>query len=98
MYSLALTYRDSRKTDRFGNQFWYKAAVNPDPQDGHSSDGRWTYDVFLVAGQTASSLARADSSNASILPRDDQLDFGQRCLTCSLKRSASRARECGGQK
>jgi hypothetical protein len=48
VYSLALQYTDSRRTDQFGNQFRYKAAVNPDPQDGESKDGRWTYDVFLV--------------------------------------------------
>jgi hypothetical protein len=25
------------------------AVVNPDPKDGESKDGRWTYDVFFVA-------------------------------------------------
>ncbi len=48
VYSLALNYKDSRYTDPFGNQFRYKAAVNPDPQDGESHDGRWTYDVFFT--------------------------------------------------
>jgi hypothetical protein len=47
IYSLALTYTESRRTDQFGNQFRYKAAVNPDPEDGESKDGRITYDVFL---------------------------------------------------
>ncbi len=47
VYSLALTYTESRRTDQFGNQFRYRSAVNPDPEDGESRDGRVTYDVFL---------------------------------------------------
>jgi len=50
VYSLALKYREVRRTDQFGNKFRYRAAVNPDPQDGESKDGRWTYDVFFVIG------------------------------------------------
>jgi len=47
---LALHYTlDSRK-DRFGNLFRYRAAVNPDREDGESKDGRWDYDVFLTIG------------------------------------------------
>jgi hypothetical protein len=46
--SLSLGYKESRRTDEFGNQFRYKDAVNPDPQDGQSKDGRWAYDVFFV--------------------------------------------------
>jgi hypothetical protein len=48
VYSLGLKYRESRRTDEFGNQFRYKAAVNPDSKDGESKDGRVTYDVFFV--------------------------------------------------
>jgi len=48
VYSLALRYQESRRTDEFGNRFRYKAAVNPDPNDGESRDGRITYDVFFV--------------------------------------------------
>jgi hypothetical protein len=47
VYSLALKYTESRRTDKFGNQFRYRAEVNPDPQDGESKDGRVTYDVFF---------------------------------------------------
>jgi hypothetical protein len=47
VFSLALRYRESRRTDRFGNEFRYKAAVNPVPEDGESRDGRWAYDVFF---------------------------------------------------
>jgi hypothetical protein len=48
VFSLALKYRESRRTDDFGNQFRYKARVNPDPSEGESDVGRWTYDVFLT--------------------------------------------------
>lgn len=52
--SLALKYIDSPLTDQFGNQFRYKAQVDPgsrkDARDQTSSGdpARWTYDVFLV--------------------------------------------------
>ncbi len=45
--SLSLKYKESRRTDQFGNQFRYRDAVNPDTQ-GESKDGRWAYDVFFV--------------------------------------------------
>lgn len=54
VYSLALKYIDSPRTDQFGNQFRYKAQVDPgsqkDARDQTASGdpGRWTYDVFLV--------------------------------------------------
>lgn len=55
VYSLSLTYQQSWKTDQFGNQFRFKAMVNPgerrDPRDETPTGdpGRWTYDVFFVA-------------------------------------------------
>jgi len=48
VFSLALKYKESRRTDEFGNQFRYKAAVNPNPKDGESKDGRWAFDVFFM--------------------------------------------------
>jgi len=55
VYSLSLNYFESRREDQFGNQFRYKARVNPDqgrrdPRDATPSGdpGRWTYDVFLI--------------------------------------------------
>jgi hypothetical protein len=51
VFSIDLHYRDEPFTDKYGNWFRYRAALNPDPQDGTSTDGRWTYDVFLeIAG------------------------------------------------
>lgn len=55
VYSLALSYFESRRTDQFGNEFRYKARVDPgtqrDPLDqtANGDPGRWTYDVFLVS-------------------------------------------------
>jgi hypothetical protein len=54
VYSLSFSYVESRRTDQFGNQFRYKARVNPgerrDPRDQTPSGdpGRWAYDVFLA--------------------------------------------------
>jgi len=54
VYALSLKYVESRRTDEFGNQFRYRAQVNPgerrDPRDQTSSGeaGRWAYDVFFT--------------------------------------------------
>ena len=52
IFALSLDYNESRRRDDFGNEFRYKARVNPGPRrdarDGASEVGRWTYDVFLV--------------------------------------------------
>ncbi|MDT7690244.1 MAG: hypothetical protein QOE46_3003 [Acidobacteriota bacterium] len=45
--SLALDYRESRRRDRFGNEFRYRAKVSG---NSRTSNGRWAYDVFLVTG------------------------------------------------
>ncbi len=53
VFSLALHYRNDRHFfDQYGNWFRYQAAVNPDPRDGESKDGRWTFDVFLMTEGT----------------------------------------------
>jgi hypothetical protein len=52
IFSLSTDYTESSKKDQFGNQFRFKARVNPrnhDQRDGISSDGRWAYDVFFVS-------------------------------------------------
>jgi len=67
VFSLALHYRDDRHFfDQYGNWFHYQAAVNPDPRDGKSKDGRVTYDVFfLVADDDRVGTAPAAQSRVS---------------------------------
>jgi len=53
VFSVELTYRESRRVDRYGNEFRYRGRINAtDPQEDSSKADPIAYDVFLVeAGQ-----------------------------------------------
>jgi hypothetical protein len=48
VYSLALQYSESPKTDIYGDSFKLKARVNPEGEPNGDRVNRWTYDVWLV--------------------------------------------------
>jgi hypothetical protein len=49
VFSISLNYKESRRTDQYGNQFRYRAKINvTDEQEDSSNASRFAYDVFLT--------------------------------------------------
>jgi hypothetical protein len=60
VYSISLSYKESRRTDQYGNQFRYRAPVN----GAESQDlGQTAYDVFFVT------LGPIAKNNGCIVPK-----------------------------
>jgi hypothetical protein len=76
VYSLSLTYKKEPYTDQYGNAFRYRGVVNPNPLDGQSKDGRYSYDVFFVPkldeNAKAGTCKKRDTAVAT-LPNENQL-------------------------
>jgi hypothetical protein len=70
--SISLDYRESRRTDQYGNRFRYRAKVN----EGEPTDtGRWAYDVFLQGTQPATNNLNMNSSQTAIQKLLDSRDL-----------------------
>ncbi|HEY1657030.1 MAG TPA: hypothetical protein VGG14_01680 [Candidatus Sulfotelmatobacter sp.] len=65
VFSISLKYNVEPFVDQYGNRFRYRGVLNPDPLDGKSKDGRYTYDVFFVPGKAAYGTAQ----HLAALPR-----------------------------
>jgi hypothetical protein len=106
VFSLALKYKESRRTDEFGNEFRYKAAVNPDPHDGESKDGRWTFDVFFLLIDSPSRVTSAMQRRPLLFARNrcgrgqvllgDGLDFRSWGFSHSHGSPIVQRNDCGG--
>lgn len=70
VYSISLHYRDDKHfMDEYGNWFHYQAALNPDPLDGKSKDGRLIYDVFFMTGDRRNQSMRPSPSAYTLPPK-----------------------------
>jgi hypothetical protein len=88
VFSLGLRYRDDRsRFDRHGNWFHYQAAVNPDPREGESKDGRVAYDVFLVPGKRSAAAGRYQ--DGALLDNPLLASFRAGKMKCRLQRIAT---------
>ena len=81
VYSISLRYRDDRSLfDQYGNWFHYQSALNPDPLDGESKDGRTTYDVFFQVDWSDTTGSHKATTNQSDLSLEKQIEAIDRRL------------------
>ena len=78
VYSISLSYHEERYTDQFKNWFRYRGALNANPLDGKSTDGRWTYDVFLVPDKTGANCPQENGVAAK--PLRDNISTAEHSL------------------
>ena len=68
--SISLDYKESRRTDRWGNLFRYRAKVYGTK---HTDLGRWAYDVILLSDKGGPAQARSAQIASGRLPKTDIL-------------------------
>lgn len=61
--SISLKYREDHKVDQYGNEFRYRATVNPDLPD---NVGRVAYDVFFVLDPVDSAAGKCFVPRATL--------------------------------
>jgi hypothetical protein len=81
LFSISVSYRESKKTDQFGNQFRYRSAVNPDVKTNQPRDGRWAYDVFFATqARNSGSSARYSIQRELLAELKPRISNTQMCI------------------
>ncbi len=105
VHSISLAYRESRRQDRFGNQFRYRAKVNFDPSNPNDARGSFAYDVFLVeAGTLRAAMGERPAvapgtidgaKRPDLIPDDVAQEIFLRVASCPDGASPLQQKKCG---